>query len=408
MIRKYWVFLLMTLVLSLLVCWGCDDDDDDDDNDDEEQKEDPIEEGRRWLKAGVPAKAREAFAVALGQDDQNPEARYGAMTAASMELFSVISLVSVYLADPEDGIGTQATDPNRDIVTEIINILTDDLIGPLVQEVHEHGAWLQNYGEYLFEIEGIPVHLYLQVVAELGSEFDNSERSGSETFAHLFGGFSDTLGSLELDFNLDLVLSIMDVDFGEMEVLEIVSFVVDFIDRLLNDKGYPNFLRIDPDAMDDMAEARLKIGLGCVGLNGTLGVIKGETDPQDDDVLGYQDQNNNDRYDEGEPLVISDVGPLAEDSQKILNAVALVLSDLGIAFLDRTVYDAFPAQDNPFNLASLNILLDAFDTPPIIPSGLTIDIAGGYENMQAYSVRDFLQRLIDLLKPILPEAPGVI
>ena len=48
-----------------------------------------------------------------------------------------------------------------------------------------------------------------------------------------------------------------------------------------------------------------------------------------------------------------------------------------------------------------------FDIPPLIPKGLTIDVAGVFEDLYPDSLRDFLRKLVRLLSPFLPDPPDV-
>jgi len=405
MLRKCFLAgLLMVLALCAALLCGCADEDDDDDEQDSSEVQDLLDEGRYWLIAGIPVRASEAYGEALNLDPENPEAHYGAMTAASMKLMGLISLVTVFLADPETDIEALDVDPNRDMFRKIILLLTDDMIDPCVEEALENASWLNANGDPVFLIDSIPVFLFNEVATQLGVEFDGSERVGSEAFANLFGGLSKTLSAIEIDLNLDYIFSI---EFGDLEILEIISLIVDLIDRILNDPGFPDTFRIDPDRMDAFVQARFHSGLGFLGLMQTVAKIQSETDPQGDDVLGYQDQNGNGLYDPDEPIVIPGIGPLDEEGMDIMLGILLMGSDLGAAFLDRTDLDVHPDLEDPFHLSTLNTLLAAFGIPPVIPDGLTVDIASFYENVHPDTLRDFLRTLVDTLRPFLPEPPDV-
>ena len=407
---SFWLFALLIAFSIVFVCQCADegdDDDDDDQPDDDDDFDDPLEEGRYWLQAGEPERARMAFERAFEVYPDHPDAHYGIMLSGGLHLWELLSLVSTYLIDAQDGFPTQEIDPNRELLRVILEIIADGYFSPAGDNIRGHAAWLEANGDPAFIIDNIPVMFMLDQVAGLGSEFDVSERQGCLVFGNLFDGLGGTLISLQADFSLSYVFTLMDLDFGEYETLEIVSLIVDMIDRILHDPGFPNTFRIDPDYIDRMAESRLQIGSGLVGFKATLDAVRAETDPQDDDVLGYEDLNGSGHYDEGDPFVIPGLGPLDEQDMALTLGLEELTFDLGAAMLDRTELDLDPGQDNPFHLSSINKLLEAFDVPPIIPDFLTVDVAAFYEDLNPDSIRDLLQMLVNLLQPFLPEPPDV-
>ena len=149
-------------------------------------------------------------------------------------------------------------------------------------------------------------------------------------------------------------MALMDADFGDYSTGAIVSLVVDLVDRMLTDPGFPYFLKIDMDRADDLRTARLDLGLGLLGVGKTFATVESETDDQTDDVLAYVDANASGGFDAGEPYVIPGTGVLSEETMDILFAVSLMTADLGAAVLDDTDLDVHPGQEDLFHLATLN------------------------------------------------------
>ena len=363
----------------------------------------PIDEGRYWLVAGVPEKAQDAFGRALQDDPENPDAHYGAMLAGDLHLMGILSLVSIYLATPENGFPqTESIDPNRDMLRQIVTALTDQGIAPAAGQAVENAAWLQANGDPEFRISGIPVYWRAQLAAELGSKWDGSERAGSQAFGHLFGGVSGLLGAIEVDLSLDSLTSLSGRLSGH-STLEKLAIILDWLDALLHDPAFPNFLKIDPDRLGDVGAARLDLGLGATDVWQTIAEIESEPGPQTDDVLAYLDITGNGAWDPGEPLVVPGAGMLDAKTMDALLYVSMFANALGAAILDRTDVDVHPGVPDPLDLAAFNDLLGAFGVPPFIKEGKhLIDVAKYFENVQPDSIRDFLQRLIDLLRPLLP------
>jgi hypothetical protein len=409
------LWLIPLAALGLFAAFGCggDDDDDNDPGDDADDTGDddgphfdnPIDEGRYWLRAGNPQRARLAFARAIEMYPEEPDARSGAMLSADLHLMSILSLVSVYLGTIDNGYDAKGSDPTRDMLRQIVLALTDDAIGPAAREAIDNAAWLQERGDPAFRIDGVPVYWLADLAAELGTEFDGSERAGSQAFAHLFAAMSGILGAIDIDMDLQKLMSLTDLLGGDHTTPELIGILLDWLQSLLDDPAFPNTFRIDPDRLTDVAVARIDLGIGGTDVIATLTAIQGETDDQTDDVLAYADTNGSGAWDPGEPWVIPGAGEVSEETMAATYDVAMFASELGAALLDRTEADVRPGVPDPFDLASLNHLLSALGYPPIIPEGVVqIDLAARFEALGPDSIRDFLQSLIDLLRGFLPGA----
>ncbi|MDP8256809.1 MAG: hypothetical protein P9M14_13755 [Candidatus Alcyoniella australis] len=407
MFNKSMLLLIAFLAICLLLFIACDVEDDNDDDDDDSQWSGPLEEGRYWLQVGEPQRAREAFKRALNEQPDNSDGHWGVMLSSGLHLWEFISAISTFLVDVDDGYQVEDIDPGRDLIRPIVELLAEGYFSAAGDDIREHSAWLQQNGEPGFQIDGVPVLLMYEQVAELGTEFDVAERTGSLVVGNLFDGLGGVLLSLDLEVNLGIVFALIDVDFGELETLELISLIVDALDRLLNDPGFPTALQIDPDYMERVALARLQLGLGMIEYKQTIEAIRGEVDPQEDDVLGYADLNANGVYDQGEPLVIPGIGELSPEQMDLALALETLLYDLGAALLDRTDLDINSDGDNSFRLSSLNPLLEYFNVPPLLLGLVKIDVAAFFEDLQPDTIRDFLQTLVNVLQPFLPDPPDV-
>ncbi|MDP8224051.1 MAG: hypothetical protein P9L99_11885 [Candidatus Lernaella stagnicola] len=385
------------------------DDDDDtggDDDDDTPSPEDLIAEGRYWLQAGEPERARVSFLAALEFDPENAEAHYGVTLSGGLRYWELISLISGFLVDPEnghtnpEGLAAKDIDINRELIRQIIAFLQDGVFGPVAETTRASSDWLAEHGDPPFYIEDVPVTWVVETVAWLGEEFDGAERLGCTAIANIFDGFGGSLLALEFDYNISYI---MEVDFNG-DVIEIIAAVVDFLDEMLTAPGYPNNFMIDEDMIDLVHESRLYLGSGMVGLKATLRSLRSETDDQADDVIAYDDANENGVFDDGEAYMLPGYGTLNAEDMALVAALEDALFDLGRAFLDRTDLDLEPGVDNPFHASSLNGLLSVLGVPPLIPDFLTVNVADFYENLEPDSIRNFLETLVGLLQMILPDA----
>ncbi len=438
--RSRWMLFLMGILLALCglilspAC-SCDDDDDDDDDavddddtedddddsddddtdddddtqdDDDDDASDPfcdtlddfVEAGKAYLIAGIPEMARMAFECELAVDPEDPDAHYGVMLSGGLHLWEVVALVSMMIADHESGHGDfdKDIDPDRDLLRSLLALITEGYFHPAGENVREHYQWLTENDDPELTVDGIPVFWELHVAALLGSNYGLAEKEGCLAVGNIFDGLTGTLISLEIDLNL---FTQMQLEFGG-EAIDVIVQIVYLIDDILNDPAYPDTLRIDPDYMDRVADSRLYMGTGFIGLKKALDETRLRGSGQDVYALSYVDENSNGQYDDGEPITFGDMDPLEGEDLKLLNAIAAVLYDLGAAFLDRTELDVDPDNPNPFNLDSLNAILNAIGWPSLIPGFITIDIADVYENLEPDSIRDFLQTLVNLLKLFLP------
>lgn len=410
------IFIVGFLTLAIISCQDDDDDstssgqanDDDstDDDDDDSGFDDPTEEGRYWLKAGVPERAKEAFGRAIIEDPQNEEARYGTMLASSLHLWELVTLVTNYLVDQQSGHDFKDVDPNRELIRLIIENLQTGLFGPSGENIRENALWLEENGDPPFVIDDIPVQ-FLTDVTYLGSQFDSSERHACQSIGNLFDGSGSALLSMKLDFSLGYIFTLMDTDFDDFDTAEIISIIVDMLDRMLNDEAYPNLFRIEPDMTQLFEDSRIYLGTGMVEFKYTFDAIRSETDNQGDDVLAYLDANANGMYDPDEVFMVSGAGQFDKDTMALFTGLEALLFDLGAAILDRTEYDLHPAKDDPFHLSSLNVMLNAFGLPSLIPGFITVDIASFYEDIEPNTFRNMLQTIINLLKLFLPEPPDI-
>jgi hypothetical protein len=182
-----------------------------------------------------------------------------------------------------------------------------------------------------------------------------------------------------------------------------IGILVDYLIEIFDSPLFPDFFTLKEDGAL-FQQAGLQAGLGFRTAAETYDLLTAETEPQTAEVLGYADQNANEQWDENEPLVIPPWGALDAESDAVAWAFAEVFSRLADSFLDYTDFDTNPEEPQPFYLAYLNPLIDAFGLPPLIPDWdfLVIDFGAAYVDVDPTALRDAIVLILNLLNAFLP------
>jgi len=420
--RRSYFLILLVILLGLALsffCAGCDSGGDDDredesDDDDDDSQEDHLGQGKYWLQVGEGDKAREEFLMALSQEPGIVDGLYGMVLADMLHATDVVGVIVDYIKSLEYGGPVKSGDGDREKVDSsrgMINFMLDTVLNGLLlercEEMVTYARTTQGIEGASFELEGIPIIIAFEHLADLNSEFDMGELYGSESYGLILKGLVGHLLTIDLDFDLSLAFILEDIDFGEMETMEAVSLVVDILYRIITDPAFPNFLTLYPDGIELYQQSGWELAMGLHAYLNTFAQIASETDDQGDDVMGYLDTNGNLAWDHGEPLYIPYFEVLEGIQMSRWAIITGVIEGYRNSLLDYTEYDIDPGASNPFRLALLNPLLETYGLPPVIPEETVLDLGSWYANPNPTVIRDTLIELLDFLRELLPPPPAL-
>ena len=385
-----------------------DDDDTTDDDDDDWPENDHIEQGKIYLEASAAGLARLEFEAALGEVPGHPDAYYGLILANSLHEFDVVSVVVSYI---EMFLGFNEPDSKEDDnLEDLLNTLLDEVMDGMFFIRHEQlmdswDDWKHVDPEREFELTKMPIILNFKTVAEPGGLYDYTEGLASTAVTQMLTGLIHHLTSINADMDLSYIFQMMDIDFGSYSTTEVVSIVVDILLALINAPGYPDFLTLGQDGVEEMQGAGLMVGLGFLTAHETIEAMYTDMGPRE--VLGFADFNDNGQIDVGESYTVPGFGLLDSDQEELLNDFDQLFYSLAQSFLDHTQYDLDPNNVTPFNLSGLNTLLKALGLPSLIPDldMLDVDFGGLYLNADTNFIKNELNLILNLLALVLPPPP---
>ncbi|NLH50006.1 MAG: hypothetical protein GX444_15610 [Myxococcales bacterium] len=388
-----------------------DDDDDNDDNDDDDTTPSPAEpyctEGKDLLQAAAGGLAAQKFRAGLDLDDGAVNCRYGLLLADTLTQFDTISVAVSYIESFIEGYQPPAKDDwpqtGQGFLDEVLSRILDGLLFEASDEAIEQAEWLrENEPDVVYPVDTLPIILNFSQVADAAGDYDLPDAVAAEGFAGMLPGLAAHLTALNLDFDIGLIFEVVNLDFG-MPIEDLLGVLVDDLLRLFNNPLYPDFFTLKDDAAPFKA-AGLKTGLGFRHTEETLKLILAEEGDQSNEVLGYDDQNGNQQWDEGEGLIAPPNGVLTDEENVQALAIAQLAGHLADSFLDYTDYDNNPAESQPFRLAYLNDVLTAFGLPALIPDldALVIDFGAAYRDANPTSLRNTIRTILLLLDSFLP------
>ncbi len=438
MTRHLWAKWLLLALLSLLFVVGCscgdddddddsgDDDDDDDDSDDDTADDDTadddtgdddddtpsdadpyIEQGKYYLTVGAGDLASEQFRLGMAADPDHQDCWYGIMLGDTLHNFDVLSIIITYV---NMIIGYQPPGQLRDLPQSGQEFI-DELVGRALEGlVFENSAELveqaqkvrDDHPDIVFDLTRMPIILAFEEVADAHGDFDLAEAVAAQSAAQIGSGLLEHLTSLNLDFNLGLIFELMEEDLGSLPFEELLGVIVDYGLLLFDDPIFPDFFTLKNNAVP-FREAGLQLGLGLRNAAETYREMITETDEKDE-VLGYDDTNDNGKWDEGEHLVVPPYGTLDDEQNAQAWAFAGVFDHLADSFLDYTDYDDDPNTATPFKLSYLNPLLQSFGIPGLIPDNelLQIDFGAAYRDADPDQLKNTIVLILTLLDSFLP------
>ncbi len=443
---RYWLLLLIAAALFVSGC-GCGDDDDDDDgggDDDDTQNDDDTSDddldddiadddtgdddtgagceedppstnahtlaGLDYLVVPAAPLARVEFQAALAEDPDDQDALMGLILADAVATFDAMSLIQTYVDYILQGYEEQAKDDDGNL-QYFIDDLLDELFGALFLQLSDEIPDLVEQASQVeclsLELTALPIWQDFEEIANVsGDDWDMSEAMASYGLVAPLSGAVRLLTVLNFNLDLSYLFGLVDIDFGSYSTTEIISIIVDILDKLINDPAFPDFLTMADGGLEDFMKIQFELGLGFRAAADTFVTIRGETDDQVDDVLGYVDVNGDLAFESDfDHYFIPGYGELDEDGMSIAGAYENMFRDLGDSFLDNTEYDVDPANPNPFDFASLNALMRGAGLPPLLPS-FDWELNAGFEgDITEDGLRNTLRTIVNLLQTLLPPPP---
>ena len=440
------VFLLLLLLPALaLAAGGCDCDDDDDDDvagdddqapgdddtadddavdddtadddtaDDDTADDDTvspaepfIEEGKKYLRAAAGDLARQQFLLGLEADPEHEGVWYGIVLSDILHDFDTVSILWAYI---EMFLGFQPPEMPKDppqsgqsFIDDLVNIALEGL---LVESSNELTAWVEQlYAErpdVIFELDRMPIIFNFEEVADAHGDFDIAEAVAAEAVARVLCGAVEHALALNLDFNLGIIFEMMEVNWDQYPIDELIGLVVDYLLAMIDDPIFPDFLTLKDDA-ELYRTAGIKVGLGFRRAAQTYALMVSDQESQDNEVLGYQDLNGDREWSENEPLIVPPWGVLDGEQNEAAWVFEELFGQLADSFLDYTEYDSDPDNSQPFRLAYLNPVLDTLGLWGIIPDwdSLVIDFGANYRDADPTALRDQLVLILKIADMFLP------
>ncbi|HDH96336.1 MAG TPA: hypothetical protein ENF73_01250 [Proteobacteria bacterium] len=372
-----------------------------------------IDEGKTYLALGDGDRAREIFLEALVFEPDNTDAHFGVALADVLRFVKLVESLDEYISEYLDqGEGSKG-DGDREGIGDFIHGYAKHLRLDTAEELTWH-TWriyqIVDERDFSFHLSSYPVTYRGELLLMCRGEWDGAELRLVWGIGHLLMGVVHTLLGTDLNFDIGPILA-LPIDFESLlndptsvDWAELFPLLVDALLEILTDPDYPNFLLLTPDGRELYSTAGIELGLFCSSAVEATHFVMGETDPQNDDVIGYVDVNGNGRYDEGDSVRLPEPnGVLDEDGFETLWALFYLMNRLSSAFFDTTYMDPHPTEPDPFYLSDLNPLIaalldeNAFGLPPI-----PIEIGPYFQNPAPEEIKQFL---IDFLMCLDKEDP---
>jgi hypothetical protein len=389
-------------ILAALVAWGCMQKFD--------EREDPsiaeiMRIGMEFLQDNQGGQAAEAFRAALKVEPDNVDAKYALHIARIMQFLNLIDqLVGILQTVQLDVTPTDA----GGAVPTVRGSETQNHIPPIGDYLHDFfydnvdGAFLHNEELYwsLANHPDFSIFVPSYVLQIQGSELLSLSGEFDKTDLHFFGALSSLVYGVDqilLAHNINFDFKNMSLDFSG-DGLEVIDGVIDFLNTLLTDPAFPDFLTLLPDdqGVQRMQAAGVQLGMVFYRIDMMFEQLAKETDPQAMDQITYLDMNNNGRYDiETDPLLLANLGQI---DPQLAVAIKLLCSQLAIAFFDNTVFDIHPTQPDPLPLSALNGVLVAMGVldEPVLPDWISISIGPWFAAPTEDGLKTLLFDLIDI------------
>ena len=359
---------------------------------------DLVAQGKSLLAMRRPQQAWEVFDRVCELREDLPDGHLGIYMADEIVLVDWLqSLVEFVIDNIDQWFKTKGS---QKVAGEIIRETIEDFARPLLAEMVDHLDRIDE--DFSFYLPEYPLFVYRdRLVCDLGGEWDYSDVLIVRGMARWLLGLCDFLLSYNLDFDAG---HIIDIELPpDADLREILLTLVDALLDMLNDPDYPDFLYLSDEGFELLPQAGIEFGRGNIEVIAGFARVLQETDPQEDDIFAYSDENGNSRWDAGEPLVFPYIGRISDDQAPFIWSLLRVVELAGESMLDETEFDT-SSEPNPFPLDSINPLVESFGLPPILPA-MEIDLGEFYRNPKREQLHDTLVLVLTLIKQFLEQMP---
>ena len=382
---------------------GADDDSGDDDTLCDHEVHDPlIVSGKSHLANREPSDAFDDFHAAWVVCTESQDAKFGMVLADCIDIEDAIEELVYYILNlqfPKD-------DGDSKGIGDLVQAMIKGFYLPLADEAD---YWLNQViegGDLSFYLPHYPLVVDNGVtIIDMPGTWDLSDAAFTSGFIKITQGMLHFLAAFSFDMD---VRHIFDFQLDPNAPIEdIIHAISGLILEILDDPNYPDTLKLLPDTgRTDIAAAGVGLGLGELAFPHGADMIRQETTPQQDDVSGYVDENENGKWDEGEPYRFPYFGILSPDSESFFENTFHMLDNLGAATLDGGPEDLHPLLPDWFNIGNLNYIFEAAGIPAPLPN-LPIPLGWFYYNPQDSSFRDIVYGIATMLYQLTEPTPDI-
>ncbi len=397
--RPLWqgIALIPLITLTLLFASGCSDDGGGGDAAPPEScPADRVEEAKAFLAAGNGDAARASFLSIMEDHPGCTDAHFGLVLADQLRFMGIADKLLSLIIDPLEKRGQMNGKGPIDVGAIIVDY-AENLLEPIVREMLEHLAFCRAAGDLRFDLERLPFEILGLEVLVYAGEYDNGDALLQSAEFNLIAAGLDTILSVDLSFDFQIVIDHIQAWEG-MDPLSIVVDVVDMLLEILDDPGFPDFLRLRDEGLWRMPRAGIEMGRAYDFLSSGVDAIRSESIEAGRDVTGCGDRNGNGLCDPGEfihGILYSLPSDLHEELQEVERA-------LRRSYWDGTELDTEPEIPNPFTLDRLDPILRYFGLPPLMPP-LPIDFGAMYAEPAPDGIRGPFRAILIMLDLILGE-----
>ncbi len=384
------VGIALMLALAPFVA-GCNPEEEEDDV----SASEAIAKGKAALEEGDGVDAAKYFRYAQDRDPDRRDADYGLVMA---NLLAMVNLVdSIVPLAPLFADGQQVEQgPSVAVGDHLQSILETSAVADF-RASDEAFSRLDPVRPLRFDLGRYAWSLGGSDLMVLGGEFDRADLDFFGALTSLVLGVLDIAASHNLDLNLG-TLTLPSFDFAE-DPAGTIAGLGDLLDSMIEDPYFDDFLMMEPDGAERMAQAGVELGTAFDRLYRMFNELTTETDDQSNDAIWYADDNGDGRYTRGADRVF--IGEL-EIRAETADALAGLCHNLSLALWEGSSADPSPLTTERLTLAMLNDLLVALDVldAPVLPDWIGFDIGQVFSDPHPAGLRGLVEMLADILAAI--------
>ncbi|MCC6157980.1 MAG: hypothetical protein IT350_07990 [Deltaproteobacteria bacterium] len=369
-----------------------DDDADDDTGDDDTtpvcdwSTYDPlVEDGIDALGIRDVDAAMDAFEDAIDVCPEFGDAKLGLLLAGVQDLFAELPVVLAMAGGFPDIDWTALQQTIRDQLLP----MNADLISLAAEIVAQHED---------VRLFVSPMPLWVDgetVVIDAGGEWDIADVHNLSAIVNAADAVEHFLVSIDLEADWEALT----VWPGGYDPVEIAHYFAGILLDMLADPNYPDFLKFVSGGEQDFEGGAVSLGFACLDVTAGFAAVRAETDPQEDDVTAYVDENENGAWDEGEPYRLPYMGVFAPHQNNVLVDALILTQDLGPALLDSGPEDLHPLLPDWLPLDDLNFVLEliASYVPGLTLPAIPVPVGYWFYNPSPDGLKPVAQLLVQAL-----------